>query len=77
MSFSVASGIEGVQVKVKEGERIDSALRRFRKTVDKSGVLSDLRKHEYYEKPSVKKKRKQAAARKRAARAARSERCER
>lgn len=61
-------------IKVKEGERIDSALRRFRKAVDKSGVLSDLRKHEYYEKPSVKKKRKQAAARKRAARAARSDR---
>lgn len=77
MSFSVASGIEAVQVKVKEGERIDSALRRFRKAVDKSGVLSDLRKHEYYEKPSLKKKRKQAAARKRVARAARSERYER
>ncbi len=63
-------------IKVKEGERIDSALRRFRKAVDKSGVLSDLRKHEYYEKPSVQKKRKQAAARKRAARAARAERYE-
>jgi small subunit ribosomal protein S21 len=61
-------------VKLKDGERIDSALRRFRKAVDKSGVMADLRKHEYYEKPSVKKKRKQAAARKRAARAARSER---
>lgn len=63
-------------VKVKDGERIDSAMRRFRKAVDKSGVMADLRKHEYYEKPSVKKKRKQAAARKRAARAARSERRE-
>ena len=60
-------------IKLKEGERIDSALRRFRKAVDKSGVLSDLRKHEYFEKPSEKKKRKQAAARKRAARAARAE----
>ncbi len=64
-------------IKVKENERIDSALRRFRKAVDKSGVMADLRKHEYYEKPSVKKKRKQAAARKRVARAARAERRER
>ncbi len=61
-------------IKVKDGERIDSALRRFRKAVDKSGVMSDLRKHEHYEKPSVKRKRKQAAAQKRAARAARAER---
>jgi small subunit ribosomal protein S21 len=61
-------------IKVKDGERIDSAMRRFRKAVDKSGVMADLRKHEYYEKPSVKKKRKQAAARKRAARDARAER---
>ena len=61
-------------IKVKDGERIESALRRFRKAVDNSGVLVDLKKREYYEKPSVKKKRKQAAARKRAARAARAER---
>ncbi len=64
-------------IKVKDGERIDSALRRFRKAVDKAGVMADLRKHEYYEKPSVQKKRKQAASRKRAARAARAERRER
>ncbi len=58
---------------VKEGERMDSALRRFRKAVDKSGVMADLRKKEYFEKPSLKKKRKKAAASKRAARAARAE----
>jgi small subunit ribosomal protein S21 len=63
-----------ILIKVKEGERIDSALRRFRKVVDKSGVMADLRKREYFEKPSVKKKRKQAAATKRAARDARAER---
>ena len=57
-----------IDIKVKDGERIDNALRRFRKVVDKSGVLQELRKREYYEKPSVKKKRKQAAARKRAKR---------
>ncbi len=57
-----------IEIKVKDGERVDNALRRFRKVVDKSGVLQELRKREYYEKPSVKKKRKQASARKRAAR---------
>lgn len=59
-------------VKAKEGERFESLMRRFRKAVDKSGVMADLRKHEFYEKPSVKEKRKQAAARKRAARDARA-----
>ena len=57
-----------IEIKVKDGERVDNVLRRFRKVVEKSGVLQELRKREYYEKPSVKKKRKQAAARKRAKR---------
>jgi small subunit ribosomal protein S21 len=57
-----------IEIKMKDGERIDNALRRFRKTVEKSGVLQELRKREHFEKPSVKKKRKQAAARKRAKR---------
>jgi len=60
-------------INVKEGERIDSALRRFRKAVDNAGTMADLRKREYFEKPSIKKKRKKAAASKRAARAARAE----
>lgn len=50
----------------KPNESIDSLLRRFKKAVERSGVLSEVRKREYYEKPSVQKKRKQAAARKRA-----------
>jgi len=52
-------------VTLKEGERFDNLLRRFRKAVDKSGIMSELRKREHYEKPSVKKKRKQIAAIKR------------
>jgi small subunit ribosomal protein S21 len=56
------------EVKMKDGERIDNALRRFRKVVEKSGVMQELRKREFFEKPSAKKKRKQAAARKRAKR---------
>ncbi len=61
-------------VKAKEGERFDNLLRRFRKAVDKSGIMAELRKREHYEKPSVKKKRKMAASLKRAARQARRER---
>jgi small subunit ribosomal protein S21 len=56
------------EIKLKDGERIDNALRRFRKVVEKSGVMQELRKREAFEKPSIKKKRKQAAARKRAKR---------
>ena len=51
----------------KPGENIDSLIKRFKKAVDKSGLLADLKKHEFYEKPSVKRKRKQAASRKRVA----------
>ena len=58
-------------VKVKEGERFEVALKRFRKLVEKSGIMQELRKREHYEKPSVRKKRKMAAARKRAIRTAR------
>ena len=53
------------QVKVKENESLDSALRRFKRQCMKSGVLTELRKREHYEKPSVKRKKKSEAARKR------------
>ena len=52
-------------VRVKEGESYDNALRRFKKQCEKAGILSEVRKREHYEKPSIKKKRKAAAARKR------------
>jgi small subunit ribosomal protein S21 len=60
-----------IGIKVKEGESPEAMIRRFRKAVDDSGVMVDLRKHACYEKPSVRKKRKRAAARKRIARLAR------
>ncbi len=50
---------------VKEGESFESALKRFKKQVEKAGVLSEVRKREFYEKPSVKRKKKMIAARKR------------
>jgi len=53
-------------VYAKPNESFESLMRRFKKSVEKSGVLADARKHEFFEKPSVQKKRKQIAARKRA-----------
>jgi small subunit ribosomal protein S21 len=54
-------------VRLKEGEAFEGALRRFKKDCEKSGILSDIRKREHYEKPSVRAKKKSIAARKRAA----------
>ena len=46
------------EVKVGENESIESALRRFKKKIQKAGILSEVKKRERYEKPSVKRKRK-------------------
>ncbi len=52
------------EVHVKDNESLDSALKRFKRSCAKSGVLSDLRKREYYQSPSVKRRKKSEAARK-------------
>ena len=52
-------------VKVKENEPVDIAIRRFKRACEKAGVLSDVRKREFYEKPTQERKRKKAAAVKR------------
>ncbi|MBO5645960.1 MAG: 30S ribosomal protein S21 [Clostridia bacterium] len=52
------------EVHLRENETLDSALRRFKRTCAKSGVLSELRKREHYESPSVKRRKKSEAARK-------------
>ena len=52
-------------VVVKEGESLDSALRRFKRNCAKAGIQQEIRKRELYEKPSVKRKKKSEAARKR------------
>jgi small subunit ribosomal protein S21 len=52
------------EVKVGKNESLDSALKRFKRTCQRSGVMQDIRKHEHYEKPSVKRKKKSEAARK-------------
>ena len=58
-------GIKVSEVRVKENESLDSALRRFKRQCAKSGVMNEIRKREHYEKPSVKRKKKSEAARKR------------
>ncbi len=52
-------------VRGKDGESFESAMGRFKKQCEKAGILSEVRKREHYEKPSVKKKRKALAAKKR------------
>lgn len=53
------------EVRVKDNESLDSALRRFKRSCAKAGVLAEVRKREHYEKPSVRRKKKSEAARKR------------
>ena len=52
-------------VKVRENEPFEIALRRFKRTCEKAGVLAEVRKREFYEKPTQERKRKRAAAVKR------------
>lgn len=53
------------EIRVKDNESLDSALRRFKRSCAKAGVLAEVRKREHYEKPSVRRKKKSEAARKR------------
>lgn len=53
------------EIKVGKNETLDSALRRFKRATQKAGILSEVRKREHYEKPSVVRKKKSEAARKR------------
>jgi small subunit ribosomal protein S21 len=52
------------EVRLGENESIDSALRRFKKKIQKAGILSEVKRRERYEKPSLRRKRKVEAARK-------------
>ena len=53
-------------IKVKDNESFEGAMKRFKKTCEKAGILTELRRREFYDKPSIRKKKKEAAARKRA-----------
>lgn len=58
-------GITLSKTVIRKNESLDDALRRFKRTVSKAGTLQEYRKREFYEKPSVKRKLKSEAARKR------------
>ncbi len=49
-------------IKVRDDESFERALKRFTKTCEKAGILSDIKKHQHFEKPSDRRKRKQNAA---------------
>jgi len=53
------------ETKVRKNETLDAALRRFKRSIAKDGVLAELKKRKHYEKPSVRRKKKSEAARKR------------
>ena len=53
------------EVKIREGESFERALRKFKKEWERSGILAELKKRQHYEKPSVRLKKKRLAARKR------------
>jgi small subunit ribosomal protein S21 len=61
-------------VQVREDESFENALRRFKRKVEKSGILTELRKRQHFEKPSVKRKRKAIQAKKKMARKVQEER---
>ena len=63
-SAYLEGGISVSEVRIKDNESLDSALKRFKRNCAKAGVLSDLRKKEYYQSPSVKRRKKSEAARK-------------
>ena len=56
-------GFDLSEVYVGESESLDAALRRFNKRVQADGILTDVRRHEYYEKPSERRKKKEASRR--------------
>ena len=53
------------QIRLKDNESLENALKRFKRATAKDGVIQEVRKREHYEKPSVKRKKKSEAARKR------------
>jgi small subunit ribosomal protein S21 len=52
-------------IRIRENESFENALKRFKKQCEKTGVLSEVRKREHFEKPSIKRKKKALAAKKR------------
>ena len=53
------------KIRIREGDHLEYTLRRFKKSCEKLGILSEIKKREFFEKPSIAKKKKSIAARKR------------
>jgi len=53
------------ETKVRKNESIDAALRRFKRSLARDGIMAEIKKRKHYEKPSVRRKKKSEAARKR------------
>ena len=63
---SNGKGVFGLaEIKIQEGESIESALRRFKRKVQQEDIIKDIKKHSFYLKPGDKRRAKQALARKR------------
>ena len=62
------------EVRVNEGESLESALRRFKRKVQQEDIIKEIKKHSFYLKPGEKRRAKQALARKRARKKARQDR---
>lgn len=63
--LALREGNKVSEVRLKENESLDNALKRFKRQCARAGVLAEVRKREHYEKPSVRRKKKSEAARKR------------
>lgn len=55
-----------IGINVREGDNYEGALRRFKRDCEKAAILTEVRRREFYEKPSIRRKKKSIAARKRA-----------
>ena len=65
LTSMLREGIKVAEVRVGKNESLETALKRFKRSCAKDGVIAEVRKREHYEKPSVKRKKKSEAARKR------------
>lgn len=61
-AFNAGGWISLTQIQVRPNESLDSALKRFKKQLQQTGILKEAREHEHYEKPSDKKRKAEAAA---------------
>ncbi len=59
------------EVKLRQGETIDEALRRFKRECERAGIMQEIKKRDHYESPSVRKKKKAAEAKRKARRRSR------